>query len=396
VPEKPTYTSRFALKFAEILGAGLATAVSGYLVAHVGGYLSWPSKTPAPTAAVEALPSVGSKTPERPRSHAAAPAPAEADTRPAAAHDDHAKETAPAKAVEALAPATTPAATASDIDEKHSRGASTSHKTVSEPHPAKPAPHESAEAKAHETVDTKPHESAEAKAHETAETKARESSEAKAHETVDTKPHENAVAKPHETAETKARESSETKAREEEAVEDQVRAALANVDASRAPPPAPLAPLPAATPMPQTATTPQPQPLIAPTNSAATASAPAGAPTIAPSVVTPAAPAAAPLNTQNAASVAATVPSAPVIAPAQQPQAEPGPLTTVEIKPRPVAGIAETSAAAPAQADNGQDGKTKEADKGFFSAITHLPDMLRADAHGPGDAPPRPPMPVGQ
>lgn len=359
VPEKPSYTSRFALKFAEILGAGLATAVSGYLIAHVGGYLSWPNKPPAPTSAVEALPS--SKTPEWPHGHAAAPAPAEADAHATAAHDDHAAEPVAAKAAEVSPPATTATATPADNDEKRSRGASASHKAVSEQHPAKPAPHESAEAKAHDTVDVKRHENAESKSRETAEAKARETSEAKA--------------------------------RQEEAVEEQVRAALANVDASRTPPAASLTPLPAATPLPQTSA--KPRPLAAPTN-ALTTTAPAAVSTVPPQAVPPAAPAQPP-DTQNAASVAATVPSAPVMAPpAQQPQAEPGPLTTVEIKPRPVAGIAETSAAAPAQPDSEQRGKTKEADKGFFSAITHLPDMLRADAPGPGNEPPRPPMPVGQ
>lgn len=363
VPEKASYTSRFALKFAEILGAGLATAVSGYLVAHLGGYLPWPNKPPAPTAAVEALPSGSTKTPERPSSHAAAPAPAEADSHTAAAHDTRAKEPAAAKAAEVSAPTTAAAATSADNDEERSRGASASRKPVSEQRPAKPAP--------------------------------RESTEAKAHETPDAKPRENADAKPHDNAETKARETSEAKTREEEAVEEQVRAALANVDATRTPPAPPLTPPPAtATPLPQTSATPQPP--IAPTNPAATATAPAATSTIPPSALPSAAPA-QPLDTQNAAAVAATVPSAPVIVPpAQAPATEPGPLTTVEIKPRPVAGVGETSAAAAAQADNEPDGKTKEASKGFFSAITHLPDMLRADAHGPGNEPPRPPMPVGQ
>ena len=42
-------------------------------------------------------------------------------------------------------------------------------------------------------------------------------------------------------------------------------------------------------------------------------------------------------------------------------------------------------------------GKQKiETDKGFFSTIAHLPDVLRANAPGPGTTPPRPPMPVGE
>jgi hypothetical protein len=335
VPEKPSYTSRFALKFAEILGAGLATAVSGYLVAHVGGYLSWPNKPPAPTAAVEALPSGGSKTPERPHTRAAAPAPGEADTHAAAAKDDHAKDFVPAKSAEVSAHATASAAAPADNDEKRSRETSGSHKPVSEAHPAKPAPHE--------------------------------------------------------TADAKARETPQAKAREEKAVEDQVRAALANVDASRTPSAPPLTPLPAATPLSQTPATSPPQSLVVPANPAVTTAAPAAA-----SAVPPEAPS-QPLNTQNAASVAAAVPSAPVVVtPARQSPAEPAPLNAVEIKSLPVAGVAEMSPAASADANNKPDGKPKEADKGFFSAITHLPDMLRADAPDPGGQPPRPPMPVGQ
>lgn len=388
VPEKPSYVSRFALKFAEILGAGLATALSGYLVAHVGGYLSWPDKPPAPTTAIETLPSGGTKTAERPRSHAAPP-PAETDIHTIAAHDDHAKDLAAAKAAGVSAPASATAAAPADSDEKHARAASASHKAVSEAHPAKPAPHE--------TADTKAHENAEAKTRETADAKTRETADAKARETAEAKARETAEAKARETAEAKARETSEAKVRDEEAVEDQVRAALANVDASRTPPAKPLTPPPpVASPIPQMPAISQPPPVIAPTNPASTTTAPAAASTISPQAV-PAAVPAQPLDTQKAASVAATVPSPPVIGPsAQQSQTEPGPLATVEIKARPVAGIDETPTASPARADNETDGKTKQADKGFFSAITHLPDMLRADAPDPGSPPPRPPMPVGQ
>ena len=361
VPDKPSYVSRFALKFAEILGAGLATALSGYLVAHLGGYLPWPNKAPAPTAAVEALPSGGSKTAVHPRTRAALGS-AEDDIHAAAAHDDHGKEPAPGKAVEISAPATAAAAPPVD-DEKHSRGASASHKAVSEARAAKPAPRETAKAKAHEE---------EAKAHETAEAKAREE-EAKTHETA------------------------EAKAREEEAVEEQVRAALANVDASRPQPAAPLMPPLAASPMPQTPAIPQPQPLIAPTNPGVTATAPGPASTT-PTVAVPRAVPPQPLDTQKAAAVGPMAPSASVAAPIRQSPAEPSPLSTVEIKSLPVAGVAETSSAAPAsaQTDDQPDGKTKETNKGFFSAITHLPDMLRADAPDSGNEPPRPPLPVGQ
>jgi hypothetical protein len=45
-----SYFSRFLVKFIEIIAAGLATAVSGYLIAHLAGALSSPA--PIPAAAV--------------------------------------------------------------------------------------------------------------------------------------------------------------------------------------------------------------------------------------------------------------------------------------------------------------------------------------------------------
>src|SRR5690242_9786445 len=49
-PENVSYFARFFLKFVEIIAAGLATAVSGYLIAHLSGVL--PSAGPAPAAPV--------------------------------------------------------------------------------------------------------------------------------------------------------------------------------------------------------------------------------------------------------------------------------------------------------------------------------------------------------
>src|SRR4029079_13395176 len=40
------YFSRFTVKFTEILAVGMATAVSGYLIAHVSGFLSSPAPSP--------------------------------------------------------------------------------------------------------------------------------------------------------------------------------------------------------------------------------------------------------------------------------------------------------------------------------------------------------------
>ena len=50
------FLSRFFLKFIEIIAAGLATAVSGYLIVHLSGALPWPSPAPA-TAVIQVSPS---------------------------------------------------------------------------------------------------------------------------------------------------------------------------------------------------------------------------------------------------------------------------------------------------------------------------------------------------
>jgi hypothetical protein len=50
VSDEGSYFSRFAIKFLEIFAAGLATAVSGYLIAHLSGTFS--SSAPAPVGAV--------------------------------------------------------------------------------------------------------------------------------------------------------------------------------------------------------------------------------------------------------------------------------------------------------------------------------------------------------
>jgi hypothetical protein len=54
-PDNVSYFSRFFLKFVEIIAAGLATAASGYLIAHLSGGLSSPG--PAPAAAIQVAPS---------------------------------------------------------------------------------------------------------------------------------------------------------------------------------------------------------------------------------------------------------------------------------------------------------------------------------------------------
>ena len=57
VADKASYLSRFTMKFVEIVAAGAATAVSGYLVAHFGAKWSAPTP-PATPAIVQAAPSI--------------------------------------------------------------------------------------------------------------------------------------------------------------------------------------------------------------------------------------------------------------------------------------------------------------------------------------------------
>ncbi len=53
-----SFISRFTLKFVEIVAAGVATAVSGYIVAHLSGYFPGPAPTAAQIPALQAAPSV--------------------------------------------------------------------------------------------------------------------------------------------------------------------------------------------------------------------------------------------------------------------------------------------------------------------------------------------------
>jgi hypothetical protein len=47
VPSESSFLSRFTLKFLEVLTAGLATAASGFLIAHFTGYFAVPASAPA-------------------------------------------------------------------------------------------------------------------------------------------------------------------------------------------------------------------------------------------------------------------------------------------------------------------------------------------------------------
>ena len=72
VPDKVSYFSRFTVKFVEICAASIATAVGGYLVAHLGGYLPWSAQSPPVPAAIQTAPNV-SVVPKGPRAQPAPP-----------------------------------------------------------------------------------------------------------------------------------------------------------------------------------------------------------------------------------------------------------------------------------------------------------------------------------
>ena len=332
-----SFISRFLYKLLEIMGAAVATAVRGYLVAHLGGFL--PSRTQAPTSpAVVVAPSehpvaksvstnAAAKEPAatpQPSQSAAAPTPAPADA------DRRAAQTPPDATGSAAQPA-----------RKNSNT-----KTATTPPRKSTKPETATAASDAKTSDAK-------------------TSDAK---TSDAKPRE---------------------AEDKDSVEARVKAALANVDSNR--PPAADAssrrenqsaqPRPADTTPGTTAAIP-PRPLDSPPAATGSATQPRstdlGSPVQQP-MTQPAAP----------QSPAAQTPPAPVQAtPVQptQPQ-QPDALTSVEIKSRPVATI-DTLPAAPEAAP------PQEEEKGVLSIFKHiLPDLRRPAST---DEAPRPPAPVGQ
>jgi hypothetical protein len=123
-PGKVSFLSRFAVKFVEIVAAGIGTAVSGYLVAHVTGYLSSPT-----TAAVEPAPQQAAihsdQTPRSPVSGTSATA--------SKAHDAGSIE---AKVRAALAKVDGNPAAASDVQPPPADAAPVSPAAASQPQPA--------------------------------------------------------------------------------------------------------------------------------------------------------------------------------------------------------------------------------------------------------------------
>jgi hypothetical protein len=289
-----TFFSRFTMKFVEVIGAGIATAVTGYLIAHLGGFWSTPGAPAAVPASVEMTPAQAVTT--MPKGARVSPPPMSA-------------------AADVALPAPKP--------DKPSEKPSAKPGTVAEKEPAAAAA-----------------------------PPARAATPARKWSAGEPKLHES------KASETKLRERDDTAS-----VEEQVRAALAKVDASRRPLPEPAAPVERPAVMPGVAVAP-----------------PAAAAPIAPSVAA-IAPAAAP-------GAVATAPSAVAISP---PAAVAPPLVgTVEIKSEPVATV---DAMPPATAAQPDDGNSK--DRGFLATIEHIPDMLRPTAGATTAEPPRPPMPVG-
>jgi hypothetical protein len=181
VADEVSYFSRFTVKFIEIVAAGLATAVSGYLIAQLGGFLSSPVPTPSPSpAAVLSTPGAGGVSGNLP----AKPALSTQPTQPA-------QPAPPASA---------------DAGEQRPAPAQDSGPAAKQP--------------ARTTVTAAP--AAPGRKHMTPDTSAAES-------------------RPREPAE-KPRDTAERKPRDTESVEARVRAALANADANRPVTPDPLPP----------------------------------------------------------------------------------------------------------------------------------------------------------
>lgn len=353
MPDGVSYFSRFTVKFIEISAAGVATAVSGYLIAHVSGFLSSPAPAPILPA-----PSAGEVTVTRP----APPSAGAVTVNSPAAPSLPVQSASPGQPAPAAPPVSTEAndTHAAPAQEVATPAKPPARPTVSAAPGRKRGAHDAgtAESKPNEPAD-KPRDAAQAKPREPAE---------KPRDTAETKPHDPAE-KPRDAAE--AKPTGDGKPRDWESVEARVRAALANAAANR--------PATADTP-PRQADVPQPPPAVTVQPPPAAAAQPRmiDDPSVANAAAAP-----------NAAS-----PEPPVAAATPQAPSKPEPLPAVEIKSRPVADVEAVpptqSAAAPAEAE------TQGEPTDLVSAIRKLPEILRNDKPVPAGEAPRPPMPVGQ
>jgi len=299
-----SYFSRFFVKFVEVTAAGLATAISAYLLAHFGGFLlssPTPASAPAPTAV-----QVGPTASEVAESRRAKPTPPVAaaavnEQRPAPQQDTDAPVAQPAlKAVK-------------DAKALPPRKRTKTDTSVSEKEPGQ----KSAEALA--------------------------------------------------------------------------RAALANVDANR---PAPVDTLigPGLTDTrsapvdvqprrvnepPRQADVGPPQPVAVPPRAAGIEAAPHAA-DVRPQPVQPRPATGADLQPRS-------------------PDVRPSPVAPVDIQSRPVTAVDPLPPRAdlPLEISAPQPPPTADQDKGVFSALKRMPDLLRPDPPAPTGETPRPPMPVG-
>lgn len=328
-----SYFSRFFTKFVEISAAGVATAVSGFVLAHFAGYLNSP-----PTAALQ--------------SPAALQAPA---------------------TTAVAAPIASPSASQASVPQPPAPQTSTA--TISVPAVSAPV------AQPARTAVVPP----------AAALRKSLPSDKPAEATADAKPD----AKP----DLKPRDVTDTKPRSPEAIEAEVRAALAKADAAAHPVKADTKaeikpdakpdtaqrradnPLDTASRVPTPPVKPRP------------ADVPTGAVAATPRAE---APRTADLTSQQPLPTPQPLPQ-PAARPLVQPAAQQTPMqiapvaAPVEIKSMPVAGVDATPQPA-AQTD----AQARPDDGGFFSAFKRLPEKLRDDRPLPPDLAPRPPADVGQ
>ena len=331
-----SYFSRIMMKSVEIVAAAVATTISGYLIAHFSGYLA--SSVPLPAA----IPAPSTSTSGVSASQPAQPVQASVSTQPVvpASADIGQPHSAPPQEVTPPARSTANAAPAVSPRKHGVADASTAE--------GKPRDAESVEGSAPAQDVTPP-----------------QPARSTANAAPAVSPRKRGV---------RDTSAAESKLRDAELVEARVRAALAKVDSTR--------PVPAVPPR-QADVSAGPPAVVSPPRAADNAPGPVAAvsPTPGPAavLVTP--------RTPDPVTVGAVPRAAdPLPPPAQQPPVQSEPLTTVEIKSRPIASVDASPPQPPAAG---------EEDKGLFSAIKRIPDLLRSDTPPPSNEAPRPPMPVG-
>ncbi len=137
MPGETSFISRFTLKFVEIVAAGVATAVSGYIVAHLSGFFPGPASTAVQVPTLQAAPSMSAAI-GNPNARPTTPASIDTDARRLAPQPD------------LKAAAIPPARVTADVAPLPAR---------------KPVAAETSapETKPHDTAETKPRDAAEAK-----------------------------------------------------------------------------------------------------------------------------------------------------------------------------------------------------------------------------------------